>query len=99
MLMSLVKVRDALLYKSCSFFKIVQKGGGVKPMFKRNCRFFNGLWLRQMIDKKCIPNVQKEGWGWGVKGILNNIKKVSLGNYAVIVLSRDRATEGNLRRK
>ena len=34
-----------------------------------------------------------------VKGILNNIKKLSLGNYAVIVLSRDRATEGNLRRK
>ena len=42
---------------------------------------------------------KRKGLGGKVKGILNNIKKLSLGNYAVIVLSRDRAREENLRKK
>ena len=51
------------------------------------------------VSKKIYQMFKRKGLGGGVKGILNNIKKLSLGNYAVIVLSRDRATEGNLRRK
>ena len=44
-LAGLIMIREAILQEKCSFFNIVQKGGGVIPMFKkfaRKCVTFKG---------------------------------------------------------
>ena len=64
------RVRDAPVYQSCSFFNIVQKGGGSNPCSKRTAKFVITCLI---LSAKCLKGGEGEG---GVKGVLNNVKKL-----------------------
>ena len=59
-------VREAITYQLCIFFNTVQKGGGIKPMFKFCCKYFiilkvffgNIIWHEKLFKGKNVPN-----WG------------------------------------
>ena len=64
------RVRDALVYQSCSFFlTLFKRGVGSNPCSKRTAKF---VIICLILSAKCLKGGEGEG---GVKGVLNNVKK------------------------